>query len=211
MIKVLLVDDHAVVRTGLKQILERGHEQVLVGEAGTGDEALQKVRLSHWDAVVLDISLPDRSGLDVLKQIKSLNPKLGVLVLTMHGEQQYAVRALRAGATGFLTKQSAPEELMAAICQVARGGRYVSPPLAERLAFDLAIGKPGALLHEALSDREFQVLSLLASGKTITDISRQLCVSVKTVSTHRARLLKKMRMRNNAELIQYAIRSGLVP
>jgi DNA-binding NarL/FixJ family response regulator len=210
MIRILVADDHAVVREGLKQILGDNPEMVLAGEARSGEEALDKVREGQWDVVVLDISLPDRSGLDVLKQIRSERPDLPILVLTMHAEEQYAVRVLRAGAAGYLTKESAPEQLVAAIKKVARGGKYVSPALAEDLAFHL-LSHPQKPLHETLSDREFQVLCMIASGKKSKEIADELCLSIKTVSTHRARILQKMRMKSNAELIHYSIRNRLVP
>ncbi len=210
MTRILVADDHAVVRAGLKQILEEAREQFVIGEASSGDETLQRIQGGHWDLVVLDISLPDRSGLDVLKQIKSLYPDLPVLVLTMHTEQQYAVRVLRAGAAGFLTKQSAPEELLTAIRRIARGAKYLNPALAEKIAFDRVIDTD-APLHQTLSDREFQVLHLLTSGMSISEIARKLCISVKTISTHRTRILKKMQMNTTAEMIQYALRNGLVP
>ena len=209
MIKILIIDDHAIVRQGLKQILAETPDLVVTGEASNGVEALQKIRTGQWDVVVLDISLPDPSGLIVLQQIKSEYPELPVLVLTMHAEDQYAVRVLKAGAAGFLTKESAPDQLVSAINRVASGGRYVSPSLAEKLVSDLGsdLRKPR---HEVLSDREFQVLCMIAAGKTLTKIAEELGVSVKTVSTHRTRLLKKMRLKNNAELVHYAIRNGLV-
>lgn len=209
MIRILVVDDHAVVRQGLKQILADSPEMVLAGEASTGAEALDQIRAGHWDVMVLDISLPDRSGLDILKQVRVEKPDLPVLVLTMHAEEQYAVRVLRAGAAGYLGKESAPEQLMAAIRKVARGGKYVSPRLAEDLAFHL-LSHPQKALHESLSDREFQVLCMIASGKKSKEIADELCLSIKTVSTHRARILQKMRMRSNAELIHYCIRNRLV-
>ncbi|MGH7479891.1 MAG: response regulator, partial [Candidatus Methylomirabilales bacterium] len=198
MIKILVIDDHAIVRQGLKQILAETPDLVVTGEASSGVEALQKIRTGQWDVVVLDISLPDPSGLIVLQQIKSEYPELPVLVLTMHAEDQYAVRVLKAGAAGFLTKESAPDQLVSAIKRVASGGRYISPTLAEKLVSDLGsdIRKPR---HEVLSDREFQVLCMIAAGKTLTKIAEELGVSVKTVSTHRTRLLKKMRLKNNAE------------
>jgi len=207
--RILIVDDHAVVRQGLKQILLDSDIPVAIGEASSGQEALSMVRSGHWDVVVLDISLPDRSGLDVLKQVKSYYPKLPVLVLTMHAEEQYAVRVLRAGAAGYLTKDSAPEEMAAAVTKVAAGGRYVSSSLAEKLVFDM--GGIRERPHEALSDREFQVFCMLASGERIKDIAEKLCLSVKTVSSHRARILTKMRMKNNAQLVQYALEHKLVP
>ncbi|MGH7382551.1 MAG: response regulator [Candidatus Methylomirabilales bacterium] len=209
MIKILVIDDHAIVRQGLKQILAETPDLVVTGEASSGVEALQKIRTGQWDVVVLDISLPDPSGLIVLQQIKNEYPELPVLVLTMHAEDQYAVRVLKAGAAGFLTKESAPDQLVSAIKRVASGGRYISPTLAEKLVSDLGsdIRKPR---HEVLSDREFQVLCMIAAGKTLTKIAEELGVSVKTVSTHRTRLLKKMRLKNNAEIVHYAIRNGLV-
>lgn len=209
MTKILVVDDHAIVRQGLKQILAETPDLVVTGEASSGEEALQKIRTAQWDVVVLDISLPDPNGLIVLQQIKSEYPHLPVLVLTMHAEDQYAVRVLKAGAAGFLTKESAPDQLVSAIKRVASGGRYISPSLAEKLVSDLG-SDPRKPRHQVLSDREFQVLCMIASGKTLTKIAEELGVSVKTVSTHRTRLLKKMRLTNNAELVHYAIRNGLV-
>lgn len=204
MTKVLIVDDHAVVREGLKQILAEAPSMEVLSETATGEEALEKIASEHCDVVVLDISLPDMSGLEVLKQIKSQHPQIGVLVLTIHPEEQYAVRVLQAGASGYMTKETAPDELVAAIQKIAQGGRYVSSTLAEKLAFDLG-PEAKAALHEALSDREFRVLRMIASGKTITAISKELCISKKTVSTYRRRILDKMGMESNAELIRYAI------
>lgn len=208
-IKILVVDDHSIVREGLKQILADNTEMIVAGEASTAQEALQKVRAGNFDMVIMDISLPDRNGLEVLEQIKSFLPKLPILILSMHAEEQYATRAFKAGASGYLTKESASEQLILAIQKVAQGGKYVSPSLAEKLVFELVKDsqKP---LHEVLSDRELQVLCLFASGKTLTEVSQILCLSVKTISTHRARILEKMGMRNNAELIRYAIQNKLV-
>ncbi len=209
MIKILIADDHAIVRRGLKQILTETPDMIVAGEAYNGQDLLEKVRSDQWDVVVLDISMPGRGGLDVLKQLKSEQPKLPVLMLTIHPEDQYAVRVLRAGASGYLTKESAPDHLVEAIRKVARGGKYISPHLAERLAFNLESisEKP---LHEALSDREFQVLRFIASGKTVKEIGEELSLSVKTISTYRTRILEKMKMRNNAELTHYAIQQKLV-
>ena len=209
MTKVLIVDDHAVVREGLKQILAEAPDTEVLSEAATGEEALEKVASEHYDVVILDISLPDTSGLEVLKQIKALRPQLAVLILTIHPEEQYAVRALQAGASGYMTKETAPDELAAAIRKVAQGGKYVSPTLAEKLAFGLG-PKAKATPHETLSDREFQVLKMIASGKSIMAISEDLHLSKKTVSTYRRRILDKMGMETNAELIRYAIENGLV-
>jgi len=209
MIRALIADDHAVVRQGLKQILGDTPEMVVAGEATTGQEVLDKVRAETWDVVVLDISMPDRSGLDVLKQLRSERPKLPVLVLSMHSEDQYAVRVLKAGASGYLTKDSAPDELVKAIRKVVSGGRYVSPFLAEKLAF--AIGTDSSRLpHETLSDREFQVLRLIATGKSVAEIAAELYLSPKTVSTYRARLLQKMNLGTTAELIHYAMQNHLI-
>lgn len=208
-IKILVVDDHSIVREGLKQILADSADMVVAGEASTAQEVLQKVRVGGYDMIIMDISLPDRNGLEALEQVKLINPKIPVLILSMHAEEQYATRAFKAGASGYLTKESASDQLIAAIHKVAQGGKYVSPSLAEKLVFELVKDsqKP---LHEILSDREMQVLCLLASGKTLTEVSQSLCLSVKTVSTHRARILEKMGMRNNAELIRYAIQNKLV-
>lgn len=209
MIRVLIADDHPVVRQGLKQILGEVREMVVAGEAINGQEALDKVRAEAWDVVVLDISMPDHSGLDILKQLRSERPKLPVLVLSMYSEDQYAMRVLKAGASGYLTKDSAPNELVKAIRKVVTGGRYVSPFLAEKLAFEIGAdsSKPP---HETLSDREFQVLGLLAAGKSVKEIAAELSLSVKTVSTYRARLLQKMNLTTNAELIHYAIQNHLI-
>jgi two-component system invasion response regulator UvrY len=209
MIRVLIADDHAVVRQGLKQILGDTPEMVVAGEATNGQEVLAKVRAEAWDIVVLDISMPDRSGLDILKELQSERPKLPVLVLSMYSEDQFAVRVLKAGARGYLAKDSAPDDLVKAIRKVVSGGTYVSAFLAEKLAF--AIGTDSSKLpHETLSDREFQVLRLIAAGKSVKEIAAELYLSVKTVSTYRARLLLKMNLETNAELIHYAIQNRLI-
>jgi DNA-binding NarL/FixJ family response regulator len=209
MIRALIADDHAVVRQGLKQILGDTPEMVVAGEATTGQEVLDKIRAETWDVVVLDISMPDRSGLDVLKQLRSERPKLPVLVLSMHSEDQYAVRVLKAGASGYLTKDSAPDELVKAIRKVVSGGRYVSSFLAEKLAFEIGTDS-SRLPHETLSDREFQVLRLIAAGKSVTEIAAELYLSPKTVSTYRARLLQKMNLGTTAELMHYAMQNHLI-
>jgi two-component system invasion response regulator UvrY len=209
MIRALIADDHAVVRQGLKQILGDTPEMLVAGEATNGQEVLDKVRAEPWDVVVLDISMPDRSGLDILKQLRSERPKLPVLVLSMHSEDQYAMRVLKAGASGYLTKDSAPDELVKAIRKVVSGGRYVSSFLAEKLAFEIGTDS-SRLPHETLSDREFQVLRLIAAGKSVTEIAAELCLSVKTVSTYRARMLEKMNLGTTAELIHYAMQNHLI-
>jgi two-component system invasion response regulator UvrY len=209
MIKILIADDHAIVRQGLKQILAETPDMVVADEASNGQEVLNKVWEKEYDVVVLDISMPGRSGLDVLKQLKSQRPKLPVLVLSMYPEEQYAVRMLRAGASGYLTKQSVPDELIMAIRKVSLGRRYVSSSLAEKLASNLEI-EAEKLPHETLSDREYQVMCMIASGKTVKEVADGLFLSVKTISTYRSRILEKMKMKSNAELTHYAIKNKLV-
>jgi len=209
MIRILVADDHAVVRNGLKQIVGDTPDMVIAAEAINGQEALNKALKDDYDIVLLDITMPDRSGLDILKEIKSQKPKLPVLILSMHPEEQYAVRALKAGAAGYLTKESAPEELIRAMRRVSGGGKYVTSSLAEKLASVLETGaeKP---LHQILSDREYQVLCMIASGKSVKQIANELLLSAKTISTYRSRLLRKMNMNNNIELTRYAIQNQLV-
>jgi two-component system invasion response regulator UvrY len=209
MIKVLVADDHVVVRRGLRQILAETPDIVVSGEAETADEVMRLVLREPWSAVVLDIKLRSGSGLELLSWIRRERPQLPVLILTVYPEDQYAVRAIKAGAAGFLTKESAPDKLIEAVRKVAGGGRYVSPELAEALASIFA-GEASGLPHERLSDREFEVMKMLASGKTVSQVAHELALSVKTVSTHRTRILKKMNMRTNAELTHYAVRGGLV-
>lgn len=198
-----------MVRQGLKLILADQFKKAVFGEARNSAEALSRVVKENWDVVLLDITMPGRSGLEALRDIKRLRPKLPVLVLSMHPEDQFAVRILKAGASGYLTKESADEELVGAIKKVIEGGRYVSPSLAERMASYLTIDVQKAP-HERLSDREFQVLRMIASGKTVSQIGRELSLSVKTISTHRARLLEKMDLKNNAQLTHYAMQRNLV-
>jgi len=198
-----------VVRQGLKLILADHFRRAAFGEARTAQEALAMTAKEQWDAAVLDVTLPDRSGLEVLKEMKRLRPKMPVLILSMHPEDQFAVRMLKAGASGYLTKESAGDELVGAIEKVLRGGRYISSSLAERIASYLDVDVQKAP-HERLSDREFLVLRMIASGKAVGQIARQLNLSVKTVSTYRARLLEKMHMKNNAELTHYAVSRKLV-
>ena len=206
--RILLVDDHVVVRRGVRAILEDNFPGVAVAEAGNGADALTALSES-FDAVVLDLSMPGRSGFDLLHEIKHRNPKLPVLIMSLHGEEQFAVRALRAGASGYLTKSAAPEQLVAAITKVMRGGKYVSETLAERLAADVG-GTGGESPHERLSDREFDVMRGIASGSSVSEIAAQMHLSVKTDSTYRTRLLEKMGMTNNAELTRYALEHNLV-
>ena len=206
--RVLIADDHAIVRQGLRQILSDTPDLTVSGEAENGVQAVQMVRAGEWDVVLMDVSMPDRNGIDALKLIKKEYPRLPVLILSMYPEEQYAIRALKAGAAGYLTKQSAPELLVTAIRQVASGKKYVSPSLAEELAN--AIGDDSERPpHEKLSDREYQTLCMIASGKTPAEIAEALNLSVKTVSVYRARLLEKMNLRNNAELTHYGLKHGL--
>jgi DNA-binding NarL/FixJ family response regulator len=209
MIRILVADDHAVVREGLKRIIAATTDMMVAGEAVNGQQVLDLVGSGSWDVVLLDISMPGRGGLDVLRQLKAEHPRLPVLVLSMYSEDQYAVRVLKAGGAGYLTKDSAPEELVNAVRRVIRGRKYIGPATAERLAVDLDLDFQEAP-HEALSDREYQVLCLLGSGKTVSEIADRLALSVKTISTYRTRILEKMKMNTTAELIRYAIRHNLV-
>jgi len=208
-INVVVVDDHAVVREGIKRIVSESGGMTVSGEASDGHEAIRVIKNQPCDVVLLDITMPNKSGLDVLKELHAASPRLPVLVLSMHPEDQYAVRVLRAGAAGYVTKDSAPAKLVQAIRKVVRGGKYVSASLAEKLIYDLGTdtARPA---YEILSDREYQVLCMIASGKTVTEVAQELALSVKTISTYRVRLLEKLNMKNNAELTRYAIKEGLV-
>jgi DNA-binding NarL/FixJ family response regulator len=209
MIDILVVDDHALIRKGLKMLLEEDPEFHIKGEAETGIQAINMLREQHFDLVLLDISLSDKHGIDVLKQLKSEQPDLKVIVLSMYPEDQYGVRALKAGAAGYVNKQSAPEKLVGAIQQVISGKKYISETLAEQLLSNL-IGESQELMHQNLSNREYQTLCLMASGKSLTEISEIMVLSPKTVSVYRARMLEKMGFKNNAEAIHYAIAHHLV-
>ena len=208
--RVLIVDDHAVVRRGLEQILVDSLKEIVVGEAANAEDAIRLVDGQEWDVVVLDISMPGRSGLDALKEIKKIRPNLPVLILSIHPEDEFATRVLRAGASGYMTKETAPDELVNAINKVVAGGKYVSAALAEKLASDLEKDLGGAPPHKRLSDREYEVLLLIASGHTISEIAEDLSLSVKTISTYRARILEKTDLKGNADLVRYAITHGLV-
>lgn len=209
-IEILIVDDHSIVREGLKRILADIPDIKVAAEAGNGADAMAILRNNPIDLVLLDLSLPGRTGLEVLQFMKSEFRKLPVLILSAHEEDQYAVRALRDGADGFLNKQSAPERLVSAIRKVAAGGKYVSPEMAERLAAEVG-GRTDKLSHEALSDREFMVLKMIAAGKSLNQIADQLSISPKTVSTYRARIIEKTGLQTNAELIRYVLENELLP
>jgi two-component system invasion response regulator UvrY len=209
MIKILVADDHTIFREGLKRILAECPDVVVADEASNGREVLDKTWNNEYDMVLLDISMPGMTGLEVLKQLKNDRPRLPVLVLSMHPEEQYAVRALRAGASGYLTKESAPDELITAIRKISQGRKYITSSLAERLAFEVEADseKP---LHDVLSDREYQVLRMIASGSTIKQIATELSLSIKTVSTYRTRIMGKMKMKTNAELMHYALKHQIL-
>src|SRR5947209_6899347 len=211
--RVLIADDDAYVRRGLREIILEEYGDAEIAEARMAREAISLVRergrATFWDVVVLDINMPGGSGIEVLKELKKDYRKLPILILSGHSEDEYAVRTLKAGAAGYLTKETAPEELLAAVRKVLTGGKYISPSVAEKLAFDLENGE-GRALHEQLSDREYQVMHLLASGKEVGEIAKELSLSIKTISTYRARILEKMKMHTNAQLTFYAIKNGLV-
>jgi two-component system invasion response regulator UvrY len=209
MIRILIADDHPVVRKGIKQILAETSDIIVADEATTGREVLDKAPIDHFDVILLDIALPDISGLDVLKQLKTSQPEQNVLILSIYPEEQYAARLLSLGAAGYLTKSSAPDELLTAIRKVAGGRKYVSSNLAEKMACDLQIGAKKQP-HEVLSNREYQVMLMIASAKTIKEIASDLSLSVKTVSTYRSRILEKMGMKSNAQITRYALENGLI-
>lgn len=208
MIRILIADDHAIVRSGLKQILEENRDMKVVAEFDNGIDALNWLRVHNCDVVLLDISMPKKSGIDVLKQLHEEKPKLPVLVVSIYPEDQYAVRLLKAGAAGYLTKESAPEIVVDAVRHVASGKKYIGASVAEMLANEFG-AQNGKLPHESLSDREYQIFLLLASARTATEIAAELALSVKTISTYRSRILEKMHMRNNAELMRYAVEKHL--
>lgn len=208
MIRIVIADDHAIVREGLKRIVSSAEGMEVVGEAANGIEALHRVRELQFDLLMLDLSMPGRSGMELIKLAKAEKPRLRILVLSMHQEMQYAVRAIKSGASGYLTKESAPAQLEQAIRKIAAGGAYISSEVAEQLALAAMPGS-AAVPHESLSNREFEVLRLLADGVSVTAIASQLHLSVKTVSTHKANLMQKMNLNNSSELVRYALRHGL--
>jgi len=209
MLKIFVADDHAIVRRGLRQIISETHDMRVAAEAEGGDDLLSRVFQEHYDLVLLDISMPGTNGLEVLKQLKRRRPRLPVLMLSIYPEEQYAMRALKAGASGYLTKESAPEELIAAIRKISKGGKYVSPDLAEKIIaqLDTNDGKP---LHSTLSNREYQVMCMFASGKKVKEIADVLSLSIQTISTYRTRILDKMKLNGIGDLIRYAVKHRLV-
>jgi two-component system, NarL family, invasion response regulator UvrY len=209
MLRFLIADDHAVVRKGLKQILQDAFPSALIEEVADAEELLKRVNKEEWDTVISDISMPGRSGLDVLQQIRQAHPKLPILILSMHHEDQYAIRVLKAGASGYLNKDSAPEDLVKAVNHVLLGKKYITSSIAEKLV--TAVDQDGKkFTHEYLSDREFEVLKLLASGKSVSDISEQISLSVSTISTYRARIMTKLSLRTNADLTFYSFEHKLI-
>lgn len=208
MIRVLIADDHKIFRAGVKRLIEESQDIEVAGEACDGFDALAKLRQQDWDVVLLDINMPNKSGLDIVRQMKMEKPKLPILILSMYPEEQYAIRALKAGAAGYLTKDSESDELIAAIRKVVKGGRYATPALLEKLLFELD-GERDAPRHHNLSEREHQIFEQIVKGKALTEIADAMAISVKTVSTYRSRILEKMNMENNADLIHYAIQHNL--
>jgi DNA-binding NarL/FixJ family response regulator len=209
-IRIVIADDHAIVREGLKRIVTDAADLQVVGEAGDGTEVMQRVRELAFDVLVLDLSMPGRSGMELIKLVKAEKPRLRILVLSMHQETQYAVRAIKAGASGYLTKESAPAQLVQALRKIAGGGAYISAEVAEQLALGAMPGGGAGAPHESLSDREFQVMQRLAAGDSVSDIAAALTLSVKTVSTHKANLMAKMGLGNQTDLVRYALRHGLI-
>jgi len=209
MIRIVIADDHEIVRAGLKQIISDDEDMEVLGESNNGENLIELVKKHDYDVVLLDLKMQGISGIDVIKHIKALKPDLPIIVLSMHAEDQYAVRTIKAGASGYITKETAAENLITAVRRVVGGGKYISPTLAETLADSIA-GGGGDLPHEKLADREFQVMCMIASGKTVTEIGAELFLSVKTISTYRQRILEKMNMKNNSELTHYAIKNNLL-
>jgi DNA-binding NarL/FixJ family response regulator len=210
MIRIVIADDHAIVREGLKRIVSDAPDLQVVGEAADGTEVMQRVRELAFDVLVLDLSMPGRSGMELIKLVKAEKPKLRILVLSMHQETQYAVRAIRSGASGYLTKESAPAQLVQALAKIAGGGAYISAEVAEQLALGAMPGAAAAAPHESLTHREFDVVRRLASGESVTDIAAALSLSVKTVSTHKANAMAKLGLQNQTELVRYAMKHGLI-
>ena len=209
MIRIVIADDHAIVREGLKRIVATVDDLLVVGEAADGTQVMQQVRGSDFDVLVLDLSMPGRSGMELIKLVRCEKPKLRILVLSMHEELQYAVRAIKSGASGYLTKESAPLQLIQVLRKIAAGGAFISTDVAEQLALGSMLGGGSMVVHETLTDREFEVFRLIAVGMSVTEIAGRLNLSAKTISTHKANLMQKMNLQNQTELIRYAIRHGV--
>lgn len=209
MINILIVDDHAIVRRGIKEIAEEIPQMAMVDEAENGRQALKKIAASSYDLVLLDIAMPGENGLEILRQIKKVKPETLVIILSMYSDENYVFRAWKAGADGYVTKDNTPDDLVDAITKVMQGESYISPSL-QGATDETMESQSKALIHEGLSNREFQITTMIASGKSVTEIAKELCLSVKTISTHRANILKKMKMKNNAEITHYVINEGLI-
>ena len=209
MIKIVIADDHEIVRAGLKQIIADEEDMEVAGESNSGEKLIELIKKNEYDVVLLDLKMSGMNGIEVMKHIKTIKPSIPVIVLSMHAEDQYAVRTIKAGASGYITKETAGDNLIAAVKKVVAGGKYISPTLAETLADSIA-GGGSELPHEQLTDREFQVLCMIASGKTVSEIGAELFLSVKTISTYRQRILEKMSMKNNSELTHYVIKNNIL-
>lgn len=209
MIKIIIADDHIIIRAGIKQLLEGAHDMVVAGEASDGQKLIQEIQKNHYDVIVIDISMPGRNGIEIIKQIRASGDKTPILALSYYPEEQFAIRVLKAGACGYMNKDVQPEELVEAIYKVARGGTYVSPAVAEKLAMNINMTQD-ASPHESLTDREYEVFMKIAGGMTVSEIADEMFLSVKTVSTYRARILEKLNLKNNAEITYYAIRNNLI-
>ncbi len=209
MIKIIIADDHIIIRAGIKQLLEGAHDMVVAGEASDGQRLIQEIQKNHYDVIVIDISMPGRNGIEIIKQIRASGDKTPILALSYYPEEQFAIRVLKAGACGYMNKDVQPEELVEAIYKVARGGTYVSPAVAEKLAMNINMTQD-ASPHESLTDREHEVFLKIAGGMTVSEIADEMFLSVKTVSTYRARILEKLNLKNNAEITYYAIRNNLI-
>lgn len=209
MIKIIIADDHIIIRAGIKQLLEGAHDMVVAGEASDGQKLIQEIQKNHYDVIVIDISMPGRNGIEIIKQIRASGDKTPILALSYYPEEQFAIRVLKAGACGYMNKDVQPEELVEAIYKVARGGTYVSPAVAEKLAMNINMTQETSP-HESLTDREYEVFLKIAGGMTVSEIADEMFLSVKTVSTYRARILEKLNLKNNAEITYYAIRNNLI-
>jgi len=208
-IKIIIADDHIIIRAGIKQLLEGAHDMMVAGEASDGQKLIQEIQKNHYDVIVIDISMPGRNGIEIIKQIRASGDKTPILALSYYPEEQFAIRVLKAGACGYMNKDVQPEELVEAIYKVARGGTYVSPAIAEKLAMNINMTQDPSP-HEALTDREYEVFLKIAGGMTVSEIADEMFLSVKTVSTYRARILEKLNLKNNAEITYYAIRNNLI-